>query len=123
MKISVTRKHINDGVPKNTELCAIALAVNELLNEDVILAVTGQELVFKPIVTQGGQRISLLYPVGVWIPDFVSEFIARFDDSNVNFEELKPFEFEADIPARFLKTQKAPAPEPVQELELELVGA
>jgi hypothetical protein len=84
VKVNVTQKHIDIGVPKDCKYCPIAFALRDLgfKHFDVgVISINIFESAYGDV-----KRINL--------PKNVGSFIQDFDAGR----EVKPFEFELDIP-------------------------
>lgn len=92
MKIRVTRKHIDLGVPCSMSRCPIALAIKEKTGSWRVRVEHGSVKFLKP-----GESIrfdDLGYVVGsVLIASKATEFIDKFDLGR----DVKPFTFNLDI--------------------------
>lgn len=85
MKIQVKQDHIRGGIQLDCKHCPIAIAVGEIVKTKVFVKVR------KTSITVGNRTQNL--------PESAKDFITNFD----LFREVKPFEFEIDIPAKYLK--------------------
>lgn len=93
--VQVRDDHISKGIEGNCERCPAALALLEVVSDDVFVLVTSDEIEF---VRKGTNRI-------VQTPLAVSDFIAAFDgpvDGNEVPGDVAPFTFSLDIPAEFV---------------------
>lgn len=89
MKISVTEKHIREGIPLDVNCCPIALAVRERfgLGDDDRVEVDSEIRILD----------DLLFPSTIHeadLPDQAGQFIERFD----NQLAVEPFDFDCDLP-------------------------
>ena len=77
MKIKVTQEHIERGVVKDCDVCPVALAMQEAMEDDKVRVFSTY------IETSEGNYIT---------PESVGDFIDNFDEGL----PVKPFEFELE---------------------------
>jgi hypothetical protein len=97
MQINVTEKHIENGKKRNCQFCPIALAIGEHLEEGFECHVSRYTLKIYPASNQDLDSDFCLTEVN--LPQECSTFIGLFD----NYDPVKPFTFEANIPTQYLK--------------------
>ena len=87
MKIQVTEKHIKNGEPRSCEFCPIALAIKEVLGENVFVN-NNFEVNWRSLdaIIDGDLFCHTL-------PKEASQFIDMFDDNS----KVRPLEFELDL--------------------------
>lgn len=92
MLIQVTQKHIDSGEKCEANRCAIANAINDVLDGDYHASVI-------PRSVDIWSYVPFKLHKTLKFPQETVEFIRRFDVGL----ETQPFEFELDIPSQFLK--------------------
>lgn len=85
--VIVTEKHIREGIKSNCHLCPIALAIREANPEFAEIRVGTSSV-------QGYYVHQSVSDVTAWFPEFVRDFIYKFDLGRLTPEEMKPFEFD-----------------------------
>jgi hypothetical protein len=85
MKISVTQKHIDEGIRHDPCMCPIALAGSEAFKRTVIV---GLNMLLPSYSIEAGAWDVLTLPAKAM------KFMANFDDGL----SVQPFEFEVDVP-------------------------
>ena len=81
MRITVTRKDIEEGVQGNSFHCPVALAVRRALKADTVWV---REII---IVTKAESQQTFVSP-----PE-VEDFVERYDSAILEFESPQPFSF------------------------------
>lgn len=83
MLVSIQQKHIDNGIPGDYTCCAVALALEELLGEPVLVSEEGKITYSLGTITN---------PDGSWfiLPLEVREWIEKFDSD----DEVEPINFE-----------------------------
>lgn len=102
LRVSVTCDDISHGQAIDCARCPVARALNRLLVIPVFICQSGFSLIDKTLWYGG---ITLYYGE---TPEAAHDFIAAFDGAasgNKNAEtwRLKPFQFEVEIPQKFVK--------------------
>ncbi|WP_420431492.1 hypothetical protein [Candidatus Poriferisocius sp.] len=88
MKITVYQHHIDDGTPRNTKCCPVALAIKDMYShcDDVVPRVESD---FIRVYLRNGK---MGYERHYEMPDEVADFISFFDDG----DDVEPFAFELE---------------------------
>jgi hypothetical protein len=90
--VKVTQEDIDQGYIKCAYSCALARAINILLNRMYRSGITGKEFYISQ--NTNGRNVKRID-----LPEEVQDFIRQFD----RMQSVSPFEFEVDIPAKYLR--------------------
>ena len=82
-QISVTQKHINEGVRQKSKYCPISLALQEAFPDECSVTVGGDDTTF--VSASMGVR-------DIVLPDVARKFISEFDSGS----KVAPFKFAID---------------------------